>query len=195
MACSANRPTSRYYLLSVIGLKNCFTSLFIFILFHFPVITMGITAFLVVGLHGVVMPAMAGLALSYSWHISGVLQYTTRLLSEAEVRFISVERILAYIDTTVNEEKQCSSKISPSWPNQGHIRFHNVCMTYRKNLPNCLHNVTFSIKSGEKIGWCKLNCFSFLPETLSFYIFCFMQVLWVAQGLERVHLLQLYFDL
>lgn len=70
------------------------------------------------------MPAMAGLALSYSWHISGILQYTTRLLSEAEVRFISVERILAYIDTTVNEGKQSRNKIPPLWPSEGHIRFH-----------------------------------------------------------------------
>lgn len=116
------------------------------------IIATSITALLVVGLHGVVMPAMAGLALSYSWQISGALQFFTRLLSEAEVRFISVERILAYVDTTVNENKESSSKVPPSWPSGGHIRFHNVSMSYHKNLVNCFHSVTFSIKGGEKIG-------------------------------------------
>jgi ATP-binding cassette subfamily C (CFTR/MRP) protein 5 len=58
---------------------------------------MCITAFLTVVLHGQVPPALAGLALTYAAHISGVFQYTTRLVSEAEVRFISVERINSYI--------------------------------------------------------------------------------------------------
>jgi hypothetical protein len=58
---------------------------------------MCITAFLTVVLHGQVPPALAGLALAYAAHISGVFQYTTRLVSETELRFISVERINSYI--------------------------------------------------------------------------------------------------
>jgi hypothetical protein len=58
---------------------------------------MCITSFLTVILHGQVPPALAGLALAYAAHISGVFQYTTRLVSETEVRFISVERINSYI--------------------------------------------------------------------------------------------------
>lgn len=114
--------------------------------------TMSITALLVVFLHGSVVPAMAGLALSYSWHISGVLQYTTRLISETEVRFLSVERILAYIDTAVVEGKSSSTKPPPTWPNEGHINFKNVCLSYRKNLPNALSNISFNVLPGEKIG-------------------------------------------
>ena len=115
-------------------------------------VTMSTTAFLVVLLHGTVAPAMAGLALAYSWHISGVLQYTTRLISEAEVRFISVERILAYVETTVAEGREKCIKPPPSWPNQGIIRFQNVSLSYRKNLPNILHKISFNTLSGEKIG-------------------------------------------
>jgi ATP-binding cassette subfamily C (CFTR/MRP) protein 5 len=58
---------------------------------------MCITAFLTVVLHGQVPPALAGLALAYAAHISGIFQYTTRLVSETQVRFISVERINSYI--------------------------------------------------------------------------------------------------
>lgn len=38
------------------------------------------------------------------------------------------------------------------WPQYGAIRFVNVKMGYRPNLPLALHGVTFDIKSREKIG-------------------------------------------
>ncbi|KAE8744038.1 ABC-transporter, subfamily C member 08 [Frankliniella occidentalis] len=116
------------------------------------VLTLSIVAFLVVILHGHVAPAMAGLALSYSWHMSGILQYTTRLFSETEVRFISVERILTYIENVLTEGKPTCSKPLPSWPAQGRISFENVNMNYRNNLPNSLCNVSFNVLPGEKIG-------------------------------------------
>jgi ATP-binding cassette subfamily C (CFTR/MRP) protein 5 len=62
-------------------------------LFLFPVTSVCITAFLTVILHGQVPPALAGLALAYAAHISGVFHYTVRLMSDIEVRFISVERL------------------------------------------------------------------------------------------------------
>jgi len=60
---------------------------------------------MIVGLHGSVAPAMAGLALTYSAHISGVFQYTIRLLSETEVRFISVEQINRYCEVRIHALK------------------------------------------------------------------------------------------
>lgn len=57
----------------------------------------GITAFLVLSLQDQVSPALAGLALSYAVHISGVFQRTTRLISEIDVRLISVEAINHYL--------------------------------------------------------------------------------------------------
>ena len=59
------------------------------------------TAALIIVLHGEVSPALAGLALAYATHISGLFQYTIRLISETEVRFISVERITSYIEVSV----------------------------------------------------------------------------------------------
>lgn len=60
-----------------------------------------ITSFLVAFLKGEVAPAYAGLALTYSAQICGVLQFTIRLLSENEARFISVERIQNNIEVSV----------------------------------------------------------------------------------------------
>lgn len=47
--------------------------------------------------HGQVPPALAGLAIAYSSTISGIFQYTIRLLADAEMKFISVERINMYL--------------------------------------------------------------------------------------------------
>lgn len=80
-----------------------------------------------VALHGVVAPAMAGLALSYAWHISGILSHTTRLISETETRFISVERILAYVKSAIPEGNSKTIKPPLLWPNEGQINMFGEC--------------------------------------------------------------------
>ncbi|XP_066994509.2 ATP-binding cassette sub-family C member 5 isoform X2 [Anabrus simplex] len=112
-----------------------------------------ITSFMVILLQGQVPPAMAGLALSYSAHISGVFQYTVRLISETEARFISVERITSYIESLVSEGGTNPQAKPPSdWPTKGSIKFKNVSLCYRQGLPNVLKDINFSILPGEKIG-------------------------------------------
>jgi len=39
-----------------------------------------------------------------------------------------------------------------NWPRMGSIRFTNVKMRYRPNLPLVLRNVSFDIEPQEKIG-------------------------------------------
>lgn len=73
------------------------------------VVITGTTAFLVIALQDYVSAPLAGLALSYSAQISGVFQYTIRLVSETEVRFISVERITHYIKVSLSLHQGCYS--------------------------------------------------------------------------------------
>nr|CAD7442232.1 unnamed protein product [Timema bartmani] len=112
-----------------------------------------LAAFLVIALHGQVSPALAGLALAYSAHISGMLQYTIRLLSETEARFISVERINAYLQSLEAEGVNSGRLIPmPDWPSKGTIKFQNVNLRYREGLPNVLKDININIRAGEKIG-------------------------------------------
>lgn len=67
----------------------------------FTVVITGITAFLAITLHGQVAPALAGLAIAYAATISGIFQYVIRMVSEAETRFISVERINSYVMVSI----------------------------------------------------------------------------------------------
>jgi len=112
-----------------------------------------ITAFLTVILHGQVPPALAGLALAYAAHISGVFHYTVRLMSDTEVRFISVERLNLYHESLECEGKRrVLSKPPSDWPSKGGIKFKNVSLRYRNGLPEVLKGVSFSIQPGETLG-------------------------------------------
>uniref|UniRef100_A0A8C4SRQ5 ATP-binding cassette sub-family C member 5 n=1 Tax=Erpetoichthys calabaricus TaxID=27687 RepID=A0A8C4SRQ5_ERPCA len=109
---------------------------------------------LIIFMHGQVPPAYAGLAISYAVQLTGLFQFTVRLLAESEARFTSVERINHYIK---NLESEAPGHIpdsfpSCSWPQEGAIQFHGVGMRYHPHLPLVLNKLTFSIFAQEKIG-------------------------------------------
>ncbi|KYM96485.1 Sodium leak channel non-selective protein [Cyphomyrmex costatus] len=113
-----------------------------------------IIALLVISLKNEISPVFAGLAMAYATQMTGVFQYTVRLMSETEVRFISVERISYYLKTLQKEgaSKTVALKPADDWPSRGKIEFKAVQMRYREKLPFILIDVSFSIKAGEKIG-------------------------------------------
>uniref|UniRef100_A0A8C2G665 Si:ch211-221f10.2 n=1 Tax=Cyprinus carpio TaxID=7962 RepID=A0A8C2G665_CYPCA len=106
-------------------------------------------ALLIVFMHGRIPPAYAGLAISYAVQLTGLFQFTVRLLSETEARFTSVERINHYIKV---EAPICgSSALVSSWPEEGRITFQNVEMRYRDDLPLVLKNLSFSVLPEETV--------------------------------------------
>uniref|UniRef100_A0A8B9JSY5 Si:ch211-221f10.2 n=1 Tax=Astyanax mexicanus TaxID=7994 RepID=A0A8B9JSY5_ASTMX len=112
-------------------------------------------ALLIVFMHGHIPPAYAGLAISYAVQLTGLFQFTVRLLSETEARFTSVERINHYIKNLETEApRQISAPPAPApdWPQQGNISFQDVEMRYRPELPLVLKNLSFSILPDETVG-------------------------------------------
>uniref|UniRef100_A0A3B3QF07 ATP-binding cassette sub-family C member 5 n=1 Tax=Paramormyrops kingsleyae TaxID=1676925 RepID=A0A3B3QF07_9TELE len=112
-------------------------------------------ALLIVLTHGQILPAYAGLAISYVIQLTGLFQFTVRLLSETEARFTSVERINHYITNLDTEGPRHSSPAScpdPCWPQEGRICFKDVQMRYRDDLPLVLKKLSFSIRPKETIG-------------------------------------------
>ncbi|XP_043917910.1 multidrug resistance-associated protein 5 [Protopterus annectens] len=112
------------------------------------------TSMFIVLMSGQISPAFAGLAISYAIQLTGLFQFTTRLASDSEARFVSVEKINHYIQTLESESSPNVEEVSPSpeWPQEGHITFKEVEMRYRENLPLALKTVSFEIKPQEKIG-------------------------------------------
>ncbi|XP_020289981.1 multidrug resistance-associated protein 5-like isoform X2 [Pseudomyrmex gracilis] len=113
-----------------------------------------IIALFVIWFKNEISPAFAGLAMAYATQMTGIFQYTVRLMSETEMRFISVERISHYLRTLRREgaSKTVTVKPDDNWPSRGKIEFKAVQLRYREELPLVLVDVSFSIKAGEKIG-------------------------------------------
>lgn len=112
-------------------------------------------ALLIVYMRNQIPPAYAGLAISYAVQLTGLFQFTMRLLTETEARFTSVERINHYIKCLDGEAPRQSPKESApalSWPQNGKISFQNVEMRYRHDLPLVLKGVSFNILAQETIG-------------------------------------------
>uniref|UniRef100_A0A4W6BT85 ATP-binding cassette sub-family C member 5 n=1 Tax=Lates calcarifer TaxID=8187 RepID=A0A4W6BT85_LATCA len=111
-------------------------------------------ALLIVFMHNQIPPAYAGLAISYAVQLTGLFQFTVRLLTETEARFTSVERINHYIKVRSEAPRQSpeADAPAPSWPQQGKITFQNVEMRYRDDLLLVLKNLSFTILPEETIG-------------------------------------------
>lgn len=65
----------------------------------------------------------------------------------------AVERLVVYTELPSEEpqDSHSSPEVEASWPAQGDIEFRNVNMAYREGLPLVLKDVSFHVKSGEKV--------------------------------------------
>ncbi|XP_067853674.1 ATP-binding cassette sub-family C member 12 [Heptranchias perlo] len=95
-----------------------------------------------------------GLAFSYAFQLMGLLQICIRMGIETESTFISVERIMEYIQTDVSEAPLHvkNASVPKEWPNRGAITFKNYQMKYRENTPIVLKGLHLHIDAQEKIG-------------------------------------------
>ncbi|KAJ9691138.1 hypothetical protein PVL29_013352 [Vitis rotundifolia] len=94
-----------------------------------------------------------GLLLSYTLNITSLLSGVLRQASRAENSFNAVERVGTYVDLpseapTIVE----SNRPPPGWPSSGSIRFEDVVLRYRPELPPVLHGISFKISPSEKLG-------------------------------------------
>ncbi|KAL3643736.1 Canalicular multispecific organic anion transporter 1 [Castilleja foliolosa] len=94
-----------------------------------------------------------GLLLSYALNITSLLTAVLRLASLAENSFNAVERVGTYIELpaegpAIIEE----NRPPPGWPSEGSIRFEDVVLRYRPELPPVLHGISFVISPSDKVG-------------------------------------------
>ncbi|KNA13623.1 hypothetical protein SOVF_112630 isoform A [Spinacia oleracea] len=94
-----------------------------------------------------------GLLLSYALNITGLLTGVLRLASLAENNFNAVERVGTYIDLPSEAPPVIeSNRPPPGWPSSGSIKFKDVVLRYRPELPPVLHGVSFTVHPSDKVG-------------------------------------------
>ncbi|KAJ6979599.1 ABC transporter C family member 2-like isoform X1 [Populus alba x Populus x berolinensis] len=94
-----------------------------------------------------------GLLLSYALNITSLLTAVLRLASLAENSLNSVERVGTYIELPSEAPLVIeSNRPPPGWPSSGAIKFEDVVLRYRPELPPVLHGLSFTIFPSDKVG-------------------------------------------
>ncbi|KAJ7685835.1 multidrug resistance-associated ABC transporter [Mycena rosella] len=114
----------------------------------------GITALLALlaVLNKDISASLAGFALAFANTITYDLILTVREFVGLEQAMVGLERIKEYSDLAQEPPEFIEPRPDPSWPSHGAIQCENLVIRYAPELPNVLHNLTFDVKPGEKIG-------------------------------------------
>ncbi|KAL3662998.1 hypothetical protein V7S43_011941 [Phytophthora oleae] len=104
----------------------------------------------------------SGLSLTYSLTLTSMVQWVIRSVDRTDNAMTSVERLLFFrqIENEDNTGKTIKELLNPSdrtvhsWPVPGTIRFDQLCLRYRPELPLVLKGVNMEVAAGEKVGIC-----------------------------------------
>ncbi|CDW55835.1 multidrug resistance associated protein 7 [Trichuris trichiura] len=102
---------------------------------------------------GQARPELVGLGLSYVLLLKGLLAAFVPSFTESEKAFVSVERVLSYINNLESESsEELTQETVECWPAYGGIVFENVVVRYTADGSAALDNISFEIHPGEHIG-------------------------------------------
>ncbi|SJK98373.1 uncharacterized protein ARMOST_01638 [Armillaria ostoyae] len=93
-----------------------------------------------------------GFSLTLAIDVSTMILWWVRTSNDLEVEGNSLERIQAYL--TVEQEEQSTKSREPpaSWPTSGHLRVERLSARYSQDGPKVLHELSFTVQSGERIA-------------------------------------------
>ncbi|KAH9041241.1 hypothetical protein EDB85DRAFT_2139914 [Lactarius pseudohatsudake] len=98
------------------------------------------------------LPSDTGFSLTMAIGFSGLILWLVRNLNDFEVSSNSLERIHSYINAE-QEPKPTEQGIPPAyWPASGDLRVEKLSARYSLDGPKVLHDISFHIKSGERVG-------------------------------------------
>ncbi|KAG5728585.1 ATP-binding cassette transporter abc4 [Termitomyces sp. T112] len=94
-----------------------------------------------------------GFSINMAVGFSGMILWWVRVLNDFEVQGnSSLERIQGYVDIE-QEPKPTKQGVPPAyWPSSGEIQVENLSARYALDGPAVLHDLSFQIKSGERVG-------------------------------------------
>ncbi|KAK3432700.1 hypothetical protein EUGRSUZ_D00224 [Eucalyptus grandis] len=94
-----------------------------------------------------------GLLLSYTLNITNLMSGVLRQASGAENSLNAVERVGVYIELPSEAPAIIeNNRPPPGWPSWGSMKFDDVVLRYRPELPPILHGLSFTVAPCEKLG-------------------------------------------
>ncbi|KAJ7785936.1 hypothetical protein B0H16DRAFT_1681200 [Mycena metata] len=97
-------------------------------------------------------PSNIGFSLNMAIGFSGMILWWVRVLNDFEIQGNSLERIRGYISIE-QEPKPTAEGVPPAyWPASGKLSVEKLSAKYSADGPKVLHDVSFNIESGERVG-------------------------------------------
>ncbi|KIK70420.1 hypothetical protein GYMLUDRAFT_234888 [Collybiopsis luxurians FD-317 M1] len=96
--------------------------------------------------------ATSGFSLSMGVGFSALTLYLVQILNEFEVQSNSVERIRQYITIEQEPKPDKQHSLPAYWPASGNLQVEHLSARYSSDGPEILHDLSFTVKSGERIG-------------------------------------------
>ncbi|KII86961.1 hypothetical protein PLICRDRAFT_275537 [Plicaturopsis crispa FD-325 SS-3] len=110
-----------------------------------------LAAYLVYG-SNVISASDTGFSLTMAIGFSSMILWWVRVLNDFEVQGNSLERIQGYVSIE-QEPKPHEGGVPPAyWPASGDIRVEHLSARYSLGGPEILHDLSFHIESGERVG-------------------------------------------
>ncbi|KAH9019330.1 hypothetical protein EDB83DRAFT_2508434 [Lactarius deliciosus] len=118
----------------------------------------GLAAYLIYVPNARSLPSDTGFSLTMAIGFSGMILWWVRIFNDFEVNKMlidtaySLERMHSYINAE-QEPKPTKQGIPPAyWPASGDLRVEKLSARYSLDGPKVLHDISFHIKSGERVG-------------------------------------------
>ncbi|PPQ71819.1 hypothetical protein CVT26_007733 [Gymnopilus dilepis] len=93
-----------------------------------------------------------GFSLTMALEFCALILWLVRYWNFLEVDANSLERIQAYLDITHEAPPTDAGRPPAAWPTSGELRVEKLSARYSETGPNVLHQLTFHVRSGERIG-------------------------------------------
>ncbi|KAF7364891.1 Multidrug resistance-associated ABC transporter protein [Mycena venus] len=94
----------------------------------------------------------SGFLLNMAITFTSLLLWVVRLTNNLEVQGNSLERIQGYINIEHEKPATESGKPPAYWPASGDLKVEGLSARYSADGPKVLHDISFHIKSGERVG-------------------------------------------
>ncbi|KAG9410948.1 hypothetical protein AC1031_018976 [Aphanomyces cochlioides] len=103
-------------------------------------------------MHEYLTAGLIGLVFNYALQFTSELGDLIWVWSGLETEMVAAERVAEYTNVEQEATRIIPGSVSSSWPQDGSIQFHNVSFRYKPTDPLVLKNITFQVRSGEKVG-------------------------------------------
>ncbi|KAH7910707.1 hypothetical protein BJ138DRAFT_73634 [Hygrophoropsis aurantiaca] len=111
----------------------------------------GLAAYLVYG-RSAAQASNIGFSLNMAVGFSSMILWWVRMLNEVEVNGNSLERIDSYLKIEQEPKPSEGGEAPGYWPTRGDLRVESLSARYSADGPNVLHNLSFHIAPGERVG-------------------------------------------